>query len=177
MAGPYSALARVGLTVVVCNAALDGYGGRGDALSAALVLACFSFLVILTGLFLRAFARVLTEAARGGATRSKWTTLLTAMFAFRVAPPRFRANTWAAGAGLGQLTCNNSGLAIYGVSYLALVLLFACLRAYERAPPGPSARERARRAVWSLRPHALQLDVPCHVNTIASYHCDTALGR
>ncbi|CAN6215124.1 unnamed protein product [Urochloa humidicola] len=57
MAGPYSALARVGLAVVACNAALDAYGGRGDALSAALVLACFSFLVILTGLFVRAFAR------------------------------------------------------------------------------------------------------------------------
>ncbi|CAN6221764.1 unnamed protein product [Urochloa humidicola] len=61
-------------------------------------------------------------------------------------------NTWVAVAGLGLFTVN-SGLAIYRswgdpvsilfvtVSYLALVLLFACLRAYERAPPGSPAGE------------------------------------
>ncbi|CAL5036735.1 unnamed protein product [Urochloa decumbens] len=55
MGGPYSALARVGLAVMACNAALDAR--RDDTLSAALVLVCFSGLVILTGLFVRAFAR------------------------------------------------------------------------------------------------------------------------
>jgi hypothetical protein len=61
----------------------------------------------------------------------------------------------------GVLTVN-SGLAIYrargdvasvlfvAASYLLLLLLFACLRAYERAAPGSLARERARRAVWPL---------------------------
>ncbi|CAN6208737.1 unnamed protein product [Urochloa humidicola] len=58
MAGPYSALANVGLAAVNCNMALDAYDGRrDDTLSAALVLACFSGLVILTGLFVCAFAR------------------------------------------------------------------------------------------------------------------------
>ncbi|CAN6215126.1 unnamed protein product [Urochloa humidicola] len=75
-----------------------------------------------------------------------------------------RGNTWVAGAGFGVLTLN-SGLAIYRareqedaavavlfviISYLALLLLFAALREYERAPPGSPARERARRAVWPL---------------------------
>ncbi|CAN6202565.1 unnamed protein product [Urochloa humidicola] len=70
---------------------------------------------------------------------------------------RNRCNTWVAGAGFGFLTLN-SGLAIYRAkadlasilfvsgSYITLLLLFACLRAYERAP----AMERARRAVWPL---------------------------
>ncbi|CAN6198413.1 unnamed protein product [Urochloa humidicola] len=80
-----------------------------------------------------------------------------------MAENRNRGNTWVAGAGLGLLTIN-SGLAIYrargdpasilfvSVSYAALLLLFACLRAYERAPPGSPAGERARRAraVWPL---------------------------
>ncbi|CAN6179378.1 unnamed protein product [Urochloa humidicola] len=84
-----------------------------------------------------------------------------------MAENRNRANTWVAGAGLGQLTCN-SGLAIYRaggdpasilfvtLSYLALVLLFACLRAYRlraraaRVAGARSARERARGAVWPL---------------------------
>jgi hypothetical protein len=66
-----------------------------------------------------------------------------------------------AGAGLGVLTVN-SGLAMYRArgdaasalfvvaSYLLLLLLFACLRAYERAAPGSPARDRARRAVWPV---------------------------
>ncbi|CAN6215130.1 unnamed protein product [Urochloa humidicola] len=77
---------------------------------------------------------------------------------------RNRGHTWVAGAGFSVLTFN-SGLAIYRVreqedaavavlfvvgSYLALLLLFAALREYERAPPGSPARERARRAVWPL---------------------------
>ncbi|EER89192.1 hypothetical protein BDA96_10G041700 [Sorghum bicolor] len=70
--------------------------------------------------------------------------------------------TLIAGAGLGLLTVN-SGLAIYRArgddvaavlfvagSYLTLLLLFVCLRAYELAAPGSPARERARRAVWPL---------------------------
>ena len=74
---------------------------------------------------------------------------------------RLAAPAWATTAGLGFLTLN-SGLAIYRAdgdpgsilfvlgSYAALLLLFRCLRDYERAPPGSPARERARRAVWPL---------------------------
>jgi hypothetical protein len=74
---------------------------------------------------------------------------------------RNRGLTLVAGAGLGVLTVN-SGLAMYRArgdaasvlfiagSYLTLLLLFVCLRAYERAAPGSPARERARRAVWPL---------------------------
>jgi len=74
---------------------------------------------------------------------------------------RNRGQTLIAGAGLGVLTVN-SGLAMYrsrgdaasilfvAGSYLTLLLLFVCLRAYERAAPGSPARERARRAVWPL---------------------------
>ncbi|WVZ82550.1 hypothetical protein U9M48_029804 [Paspalum notatum var. saurae] len=69
--------------------------------------------------------------------------------------------TWFAVAGLGALTVN-SGLAVYrarskpasvffvAASYVLLLLLFACLHAYERAAPGSAFRERARRAVWPL---------------------------
>ncbi|CAN6208714.1 unnamed protein product [Urochloa humidicola] len=57
--GPYSALARLGLAVLACIAALDTYDGRRDTPSAALVLLCFSVLVILSGLFVAAFARAL----------------------------------------------------------------------------------------------------------------------
>ncbi|XP_025812085.1 uncharacterized protein LOC112889583 [Panicum hallii] len=74
---------------------------------------------------------------------------------------RNRGGTWVAAAGLGFLTLN-SGLAAWHAggdpgstlfvlgSYAALLLLFRCLRDYERAPPGSPARERARRAVWTL---------------------------
>ncbi|TKW19633.1 hypothetical protein SEVIR_4G033401v4 [Setaria viridis] len=78
-----------------------------------------------------------------------------------MAENRNLAPTWATTAGLGFLTLN-SGLAIYRAngdpasilfvlgSYLTLLLLFGYLRAFERAPPGSPARERARRAVWPL---------------------------
>uniref|UniRef100_A0A804PUH0 Uncharacterized protein n=2 Tax=Zea mays TaxID=4577 RepID=A0A804PUH0_MAIZE len=68
--------------------------------------------------------------------------------------------TWATTAGLGFLTLN-SRVAIYRVwgdlvsillvtgSYAALLLLFRCLRDYERAAPG-SQPERGRGAVWLL---------------------------
>ncbi|KAL6606216.1 hypothetical protein ACP70R_041869 [Stipagrostis hirtigluma subsp. patula] len=74
---------------------------------------------------------------------------------------RAPAPAWVTKAGLGVLTLN-SALAVYRAkddpatvvfvagAYLALLLLFACLRAHERAAPGSPARERARRAVWPL---------------------------
>ncbi|TVU12625.1 hypothetical protein EJB05_46276, partial [Eragrostis curvula] len=71
------------------------------------------------------------------------------------------APSWITKAAFGVLTLN-SGLAIYRAwedlasvlfvagSYLTLLLLFGCLRTYERAQPGSPARERARRGVWPL---------------------------
>ncbi|CAL5050969.1 unnamed protein product [Urochloa decumbens] len=71
------------------------------------------------------------------------------------------APTWVTKAGFGLLTVN-SVLALYrswgdlvsvvfiAGSYLTLLLLFRCLRDYERAPRGSPASERARRAVWPL---------------------------
>jgi hypothetical protein len=56
----------------------------------------------------------------------------------------------------------NSGMAVYksngdlvaisfvGFSYLDLVLLFFCLRLYERAPPESARREHLKMAVWLL---------------------------
>ncbi|TVU33076.1 hypothetical protein EJB05_24861, partial [Eragrostis curvula] len=66
--------------------------------------------------------------------------------------------TWI---GFGFLTFN-SGMAVYrsngdmaaisfvGFSYLDLVLLFYCLRLYERTPPESPRREHLKMAVWLL---------------------------
>ncbi|CAL5045858.1 unnamed protein product [Urochloa decumbens] len=82
--------------------------------------------------------------------------------------PRHAARTgtaWLIGAGLLVLTlssgaalCRAAGdtasVAFIVTSYVTLLLLFACLRAYERAPAagaaGGRSRDRLRRAVWAL---------------------------
>jgi hypothetical protein len=56
MAGQYSALAKVGLAVLTCKAALDGYDASRDLVSAAVVFVSHVVLVVLMGLFVRAFA-------------------------------------------------------------------------------------------------------------------------
>ncbi|RLN12723.1 hypothetical protein C2845_PM09G16930 [Panicum miliaceum] len=87
------------------------------------------------------------------------------------APPAANVEDNAAGAGAGfsRLTALgfvfltfNSGMAIYrsdgdaaavafvGFSYLDLVLLFCCLRWFERAAPGSAARGQLKVAVWVL---------------------------
>ncbi|KAF8697616.1 hypothetical protein HU200_035804 [Digitaria exilis] len=70
------------------------------------------------------------------------------------------AASWLVGAGFLVLTLS-SGAAVYRAagdpatvsfvvaSYVTLLLLFACLRAYERSPPA-AGRGRIRAAVWSL---------------------------
>jgi hypothetical protein len=60
MHGQYYALAKVGIAVLTCNTALDTYNARRDPFSAALVYVSYTFLVILTGLFVRVFARAHT---------------------------------------------------------------------------------------------------------------------
>jgi hypothetical protein len=52
----YCALAKVGFAVLACNSALDANHTRRDLGSAALVFVCYCLLVILTGLFVLAFA-------------------------------------------------------------------------------------------------------------------------
>uniref|UniRef100_K3Y3B0 Uncharacterized protein n=1 Tax=Setaria italica TaxID=4555 RepID=K3Y3B0_SETIT len=108
------------------------------------------------------------------------------------------APTWVTTAAFGFFTLN-SGLAIYSArgdpasvlfvvgSYLALLLLFHCLRAYERVPPGSPERERARRAVWPLttarcsrwrsllhKLELLELDIPW--SAFGAMACDSALA-
>ncbi|KAJ1691151.1 hypothetical protein LUZ63_015306 [Rhynchospora breviuscula] len=70
---------------------------------------------------------------------------------------------WLTGVGFAMLTCN-SALAIYRSkedawsvafvvsTYFALLLLFWCLRLYERAAPNPNGAQRwkLKVAVWSL---------------------------
>ncbi|TVU12645.1 hypothetical protein EJB05_46296, partial [Eragrostis curvula] len=70
---------------------------------------------------------------------------------------------WLVRAGLFTVTLSSvvavyraagdvASIAFVVASYAALLLLFACLRAYERAPPGEAdgRRTRIRRAVWCL---------------------------
>ncbi|OEL14233.1 hypothetical protein BAE44_0024748, partial [Dichanthelium oligosanthes] len=47
---------------------------------------------------------------------------------------------------------NTASVAFVDSSYVTLPLLFLCLRAYDRAPPGEAdgRRNRIRREVWSL---------------------------
>ncbi|KAJ1257994.1 hypothetical protein BS78_10G039400 [Paspalum vaginatum] len=106
------------------------------------------------------------------------------------------APTWVTRAAFGFLTVN-SGLAIYKAwgdavsivfvagSYLLLLLLFACLRAYERAPPGSAARERVRRAVWPLATLLTAVLPPSRMDrkvaalmmaAVGVQTCDTALA-
>ncbi|CAL5036750.1 unnamed protein product [Urochloa decumbens] len=80
---PQSALTKLGFAVMGCNSALAVYNAWGDAASVAFVLGADALLVLLF-LCLRAF-----ERGRGGRIKAAvWalTTLLTAMFASRVAP-------------------------------------------------------------------------------------------
>jgi hypothetical protein len=53
----YCALAKVGFAVLTCNAALDAYDARRDPGSASFVFVSYVVLVVLIGLFVRAFAR------------------------------------------------------------------------------------------------------------------------
>jgi hypothetical protein len=55
--GQYYALAKVGFAVLTCNSAVEAYDTRRDPGSAAFMLVSYANLVILIGLFLRAFAR------------------------------------------------------------------------------------------------------------------------
>ncbi|KAG0512757.1 hypothetical protein BDA96_10G041800 [Sorghum bicolor] len=84
----YSGLTKVGFGVLACNSALVVYKSRGDAGSVAFVLVADAALVLLF-VCLREFERRRGRPAGSGRIKAAvWalTTLLTAMFASRVAP-------------------------------------------------------------------------------------------
>ncbi|XP_015694047.1 uncharacterized protein LOC107304473 [Oryza brachyantha] len=59
--------------------------------------------------------------------------------------------TLTSGAAIYMAAGDVGSTAFVAVSYGALLVLFRCLRAYERAPPADVAgRERLRRGVWCL---------------------------
>jgi len=66
----------------------------------------------------------------------------------------FLVLTLSSGAAACRAAGDAASIAFVLAGYVTLLLLLACLRAYERAPPGEAAadgrRGRLRRAVWSL---------------------------
>nr|ACG27034.1 hypothetical protein [Zea mays] len=97
-----SVLAVVGLGVLGCNSAMAVYRSWGDPASVGFVVAADAALLLLLH-FLRRFerARPGDDGGRGRAKAAVWalTTLLTAMFASRVAPmmpPHVGLAVWVA---------------------------------------------------------------------------------
>ncbi|TVU12633.1 hypothetical protein EJB05_46284, partial [Eragrostis curvula] len=80
-------LTKLGFTALTCNSALAIYRSRGDSGTVAFVAGGYAAIVLLF-YFLRSFERAGPGADRGGTKAAVWvlTTLLTAMFAARVAP-------------------------------------------------------------------------------------------
>ncbi|XP_066373185.1 uncharacterized protein [Miscanthus floridulus] len=86
--GHISLLAKLGLAVLTCNSLVAAYRSWGDPGSLAFVELAYAALLLLLH-FLRRFERAAAAPAdRGRAKAAVWalSTLLTAMFAARVAP-------------------------------------------------------------------------------------------
>ncbi|CAN6172481.1 unnamed protein product [Urochloa humidicola] len=106
-------LLKLGLAALTCNSAFALYRSRDDPRSAAFVAGAYGALLLL-GYFLRRFER--GEGDRRGTKAAVWllTTLLTAMFASRVAtlmPPAVGSVVYlmavaTAGAGFWALFLN-----------------------------------------------------------------------
>ncbi|WVZ82545.1 hypothetical protein U9M48_029799 [Paspalum notatum var. saurae] len=103
MGAQYSALTKLGLGALAFNSALAFYNSWGDAASVAFVLLADAALLLLF-LCLRQFERaaagrgVIRDTGKIKAAVWALTTLLTAMFASRVAPlmtPAVAALVWA----------------------------------------------------------------------------------
>ncbi|CAN6208751.1 unnamed protein product [Urochloa humidicola] len=79
-------LTKLGLGALTCNSVLAAYRSRGDPSSLAFVATAYAALLLLLH-FLRRFERA-PPAGRGRIKAAVWalTTLLTVMFASRVAP-------------------------------------------------------------------------------------------
>ncbi|KAJ1257968.1 hypothetical protein BS78_10G037300 [Paspalum vaginatum] len=94
-------LAKLGVGVLTCNSAVVAYRSRGDPGALAFVALAYAALLLLL-YFLRRFERA-RPGDRGGAKAAVWalSTLLTAMFAARVAllmPPAVGVGVWAVAA-------------------------------------------------------------------------------
>ncbi|KAF8732861.1 hypothetical protein HU200_015209 [Digitaria exilis] len=99
--GPSSLLTKLGVGVLTFNSAAAAYRSRGDPASLAFVAAAYAALLLLLH-SLRRFERA-PPGGRGRAKATVWvlTTLLTAMFAAKVAPlmpQTVAAAVWAAAA-------------------------------------------------------------------------------
>ncbi|CAN6208735.1 unnamed protein product [Urochloa humidicola] len=135
-------VAGAGLGFLTLNSGLAIYRAKGDLASILFVSGSYITLLLLFG-----YLHTYEQAPPGSpawerARRNLWP--LTMAFAWRVA-----AVVWV----LAVATTAGGFFALFllvTVFYVAVVLLFVCLRAYERAPPGSPASERARRAVWAL---------------------------
>ncbi|XP_062178537.1 uncharacterized protein LOC133883277 [Phragmites australis] len=111
----HSPLAKVSLCALTFNTAVAAYRSRGDPSSVAFVALAYAALLLLFH-FLRKFERV-PPADRGKVKAAVWalSTLLTAMFASRVAPlmpPLVGVAVWAmaavtAGGGYWALFVNH----------------------------------------------------------------------
>ncbi|EAY99666.1 hypothetical protein OsI_21644 [Oryza sativa Indica Group] len=93
----HSFLTKVGFGALTCNSLLAIYKSQGDLASVAFVVAAYAALLLLF-YFLGRFERARPEE-RGKVKAAVWslTTLLTAMFASRVAPlmpPLVAAGVW-----------------------------------------------------------------------------------
>ncbi|GJN00932.1 hypothetical protein PR202_ga18159 [Eleusine coracana subsp. coracana] len=96
-----SLFTKLGLSVLTCNSAIAIYRSWGDPTSVAFVALAFTALLLLFH-FLRRFEHARPED-RGSVKAAVWalTTLLTAMFAARVAPlmpPLVGVVVWAMAA-------------------------------------------------------------------------------
>ncbi|TVT97349.1 hypothetical protein EJB05_57417, partial [Eragrostis curvula] len=80
-------LTKIGFAALTCNSALAIYRSKGDSGTVALVIGAYGAIALLF-YFLRSFERAGPGADRGSTKVAVWvlTTLLTAMFAARVAP-------------------------------------------------------------------------------------------
>ncbi|CAN6191247.1 unnamed protein product [Urochloa humidicola] len=85
----FSGVAMIGCAVMAFNSGLFIYNSWGDAASVALVLVTDAVVLLLfLGVRLQDLERTRDGVGRGRIKRAVWTlsTLLTAMFAFKVAP-------------------------------------------------------------------------------------------